>query len=83
MKVWKNDVIEWVIAESPEDAEVVLSETYRKNGDYGYVSEEPHDWVECPMDKEFTLADGADEVTKTFAEWIAELGRGFLGTTEY
>lgn len=82
LKVYENDVTEWVIAESPKDASSVLLAA-------GYVDTLPpeDEWQECDPNRTWELAgeftaDGQPE-TRTFAEWIARIGRGVLGTTEY
>lgn len=80
LKAFSNDTVEWVIAESPEAATQIMVE------EMGCTYDDPPEWEECPLDKSFTYHGdgGADEpVTKTFREWIAEKGRGFLATTEY
>lgn len=80
LRVFRNDVIEWVIAASPEDAVQVMLETGAPAPD------DPDEWKECPLDKTWTCQEAHDErdlVTLTFREWIARKGRSFLGTTEY
>lgn len=80
LKLYKNDVIEWVVAESPEDATaIMLSEKMHYD--------DPPEWEELPMDSKWTLfgqfTDDGKDLTLTAAEWIARQGRGFLGTTEF
>lgn len=80
LKVYRNDVTEWVVAESPEDAEKVVAETGAPPPD------DPNEWIECSPDKEWTCHDfdgKGNTKTMTFREWIAHTGRGYLGTTEY
>lgn len=79
LKVWANDVVDWVIAESPEDADSVCLEHI------GYPPDDPYEWTELSMDSVITLHmdDGRGTVEKTCADWIAEQGRCFLGSTEY
>lgn len=81
LKVFRNDVTEWVIATSPEDADKVVAETGAPAPD------DENEWKECNLDKTWTCqeAEGqnAGSVTHTFREWIALKGRCYLGTTEY
>lgn len=79
LKVYENDVTEWVIAESPEDATRIIEEQM------GFAHDDPPEWAECDLDRVWTLEEGPTGVpiSKTFREWIASEGRGFLGTTEY
>ena len=87
LKVWANDVTDWVIAESAADARVVMNEHIGP----GYPGEDddqiaPEDeWTPEPDDKtlEIRTDDGRGVVKKTCAEWVAESGRGFLASTEY
>lgn len=81
LRVYRNDVIEWVIAESPEEAAELAKE---------YAGEPDPDWETGPwraLPDDDTLAiedeDLALVVTKTCAEWVASNGRGFLASTEY
>lgn len=77
LRVWRNDVTDWVIAESPEDATAIM------HAEYGSTYDDEDEWRECPNDKPFTYHGDDGDITKTFGEWIAEKGRGFLATTEY
>lgn len=65
LKLFMNEAEDFVIAESPEDATVVM----RENG----MHLEPDDeWSEYPADKSFTFThDDRREETKTAAEWCA------------
>lgn len=80
LKAFKNGVIEWVIAETPEEATKIILKTYEVP-----LDEVDTDWVECAPEKLFTYNedDGVTQTTKPFREWIAQKGRGFLATTEY
>lgn len=84
LRVFKNDVTEWVIARSPEDASAVLLEHYQTTGCDSFPPEQ-FDWEECPLDAAFTYHDDNDgsSTTKLFQEWVVEKGRGFLATTEF
>lgn len=81
LKVYRNDIIEWVIARSPEDASDLVKE---------HAGEPDPDWDTGPWralpdDDVLTIEDEdlATVVTKTCAEWVASNGRGFLASTEY
>lgn len=84
LHVYEYADCEWVIANDPEDAFVVLGITER-DGDFDPPKQ-------LPDDKLFGIwcgEDGkpADHQLGTFrklpcSEWIALLGRGYLGTTE-
>lgn len=82
LKVFNNDVVEWVVAHSAEDANAILVEM----GQTLDPTDDPIEWQECPPEEEWTLDDadgkGARE-THTFADWASLKGRGYLGTTEY
>lgn len=84
LKVFKNDVTEWVIALSPEDATDVIKET---NGwgdkDVAEYYSDDLEWEECDPDKDFTFQGDSGPVTKPFKDWVAQEGRGYLATTEY
>ena len=85
MHVFKNEITEWVIAESPEDAVAVFLEhvggTREDHEDYDF------DFVQCPDGEPLTIRTddgpaGTERRTQTCAEWAAEEGRGFLASTE-
>lgn len=79
LHVYRNKVIDWVIAESPSDADAVLIE----HG--GGPPDEPSEWEQLPDDRVIWIRDedlvGRQE--KTCAEWAAERGRCFLASTEF
>jgi hypothetical protein len=82
MHIYVNKVIDWVIAESVDDANAVLSEHY------GYTLEQLIDddtqiTEQLPDDKPLTLDEDGSKTTLTAAEWIAKEGRCLLGSTEY
>lgn len=81
LKVYRNDVIEWVIARSPEDAAELVKE-YAGEPD---SDDEPATWRALPDDKVLAIGDedSGTVATKTCAEWVASNGRGFLASTEY
>ncbi len=81
--VWRNDVIEWVIASSPAECNVICAEQMGET--LAYVEEAEHVWVPLTHDHVLNMHmdDGRGSVEQTCAEWIAEQGRGFLGSTEY
>ena len=83
MNVYANNVIEWVVADSVEDAREVMREHYR-NWDCGPIEEADMDFEIVPGDKVLSLDEGNEQTTKrTAKEWAALKGRGFLMTTEY
>lgn len=82
LHVYKNDVIDCIVAESAEDARAIgLS--------YAGNSEEYRDleYSQLPDDQLKTIDwdDGgeAGKITMTCAEWCAKNGKGFLCSTEY
>ena len=93
MKCFTNDT-DTVIADDIEDAWVVwCGHTGELREDYD--AEDGWAWEEIPLDKELTIwcdwegipdtpdTDGVEEKTKTVAQWIESMGRGFLCSTEY
>lgn len=79
LSVFKNDVIDWVIARDEADAQRVCAEHYE-------TSVEDYDggvWVRLP--RESIVDVSGPDVTdgRTCGEWIATEGRGFLCSTEY
>ena len=81
MHVYENNVIEWVVAESVDDAKKVLREHYQ-NWDCG--DEIDLDFKQTPDERVLTRDEcRGDAVRKTAADWAKEVGRGFLMTTEY
>ena len=87
LKCFKNDVIDWVIAETPEKATEIFIKIYGKEfmEDLKEVGDEIY-WEEESPDTELTINDenlpGGSQ-KKTVAEWIKEQGTGFLCSTEY
>ena len=77
MRVYRNDVVDWVIAESEEDAAKVWEESC---GD-DYSVDDLGKWEVAEDDEVITLLEDEGPVAKTCKEWAAE-GRGFLGSTE-
>jgi hypothetical protein len=91
--VFKNGVIDWVIATDPEHAARVWCEHTGYSLDE-YVEEfgAPADeWEQVPDDETISIRDYWDEptreeldLTKTAAEWAAHEGKPcFLCSTEY
>jgi hypothetical protein len=80
LSVWTNDC-DYVVAESADDADAITKERWP-----GHVGNADH-WSECHGDGPFTLYGSGDRstlgVTKTFAEWAAERGRGYFCTSEF
>jgi hypothetical protein len=83
LRVWKNRIVEWVIAETPEDATKRLRIHFCEIGEP--FAELDTSWTECPADKPLTM--DCDDVDRKFtrlpAQWAALQGPGFLGSTEY
>jgi hypothetical protein len=99
LHVFANDVVDWVVAESPEDADLIMKEYY--GGDY--EPEEYGEFIQLKDDEEITileedtlispqLPDKCTIIEKT--EWTRRVkatarawadceGRGFLCSTEY
>ncbi len=78
MTLWHSDY-EWVVAESPDDATLVLVETHGgKPEDFSEDTWTP--WGEARV---LSITDDRDiKTTLTGAEWAAR-GRAYIGTTEY
>jgi hypothetical protein len=81
LHVFKNDVTEWVVAASPEDATQVLLEL----GTSLSLEELDTDWVLLPDDATLPMNNDDDDEreTKTCGEWASSHGRGLLGSSEY
>lgn len=87
LHVYRNNVIEWVVAESHEQAVQQIMSYYEND-----LGEKPEDWdpknyifVQEPDDKLLVMYDESDDMRaeKTCAEWAAECGLGLLGSTEW
>lgn len=85
LSVYRNDVIDHVIAESEEDALAVLLETGCYGSSADDLTETATVFERVPDDKVIAIdmQDGGPKQFKTAAEWIAQEGRGFLCSTEY
>ncbi len=73
LHVWTDDE-EWVVARDAQDARAVMAEI-------GCDLDPDIEFELCPDDQVFTIyqdEQGSDAVTKTFAEWAAGNGRGYL-----
>lgn len=84
LHVFKNDVIDWVIAASAEDATRVWEEHNGASWADVTGDDEAPEWVQEPDDKVLWVRDdegGRNE--KSCEAWAAELGRSFLASTEY
>lgn len=84
LHVFKNDVIDWVIAANLEDATRVWEEHNGSSWADVTGDDEPPEWIQEPDDKVLWVRDdegGRNE--KTCAALAAELGRRFLASTEY
>ena len=80
--VYRNNVIDWVIAESPEDAARAWEEHMGVSWDDA-TDDGPPEWVRLPDDQVLRINEEGTVVEKTCAEWVRDQGRGFLGSTEY
>ena len=81
LHVFRNDVIDWVIATDPADATRVWEE---HSGDT-YDADIYAEWLRLPDEDTLEIDDGEGgaRVEKTCAELVAKHGRGFLASTEY
>ena len=81
LHVYANDVIDWIVASSPEEARTLAIEELG-SGHYDIESEE---YELCSDDEPLTIRDEDknERVTKTCAEWCADNGKGFLCSTEH
>ena len=83
LHVYENEVTDWIVAESSDEARAIGLE---QSGD----SEEYKDleYTQCPDDQPLTVHSddgpvGNESETMTCAEWCAKEGKGFLCSTEY
>ena len=70
-----TDDEEFVIADSPEDADAVMR-------DLKYDGP-AMPWTQMPDERPFTFDDGQAIVKKTCGEWCAERGRGYFCAENY
>jgi hypothetical protein len=88
LKCYKNGVVEWVIAESPEGAtREWCKQMGEDNRDYMDESDEEY-WEEVSMDSVLRIYDDRDYPEtgykwQTVREWIEQCGAGYLCSTEY
>lgn len=91
LKMFKNDVTEWVIAKDLEEVWKVYEEhTGLKQDD---PDNEDIEWKECPPESTLTYhgdaedydLDGSEEdATKTCAQWAKHVGKPcYFATTEF
>ena len=84
LKVWANGVIDWVVAESAEDARAVANEHTGGPGDDDDEIPAGDEWEAEPDDKVLSIhGDEGGTEEKTCAVWVAQNGRCFLCSTEY
>ena len=84
LRVFRNDVIDWVIAESPADATRAWEEHNGDTWENCTGDDERPSWRELANDEVLNVRDDdGDSVEKTCAEWVRDHGRGFLCSTEY
>jgi hypothetical protein len=82
LHVYANEVVEWMVAESPDDAIKVWEETTGMN----YADEDGGTFEQEPDDKVIWIGfEENDEETerKTCREWANEKGRCYLCSSEY
>lgn len=81
LRVWKNGVVEWVIAATPEEAtrhlQIHLCEIGLPFDDMD------RSWQECRPWRSLTMTTNEGKFTRLPAQWAALQGPGFLGSTEY
>lgn len=82
LKVYTNDV-EHIIGEDLDDVREVLVDLYGDDNDF-----DADDWREVDRESSLTVdfhedAPERGKETKTVREWIVEMGRGLLCSTEY
>lgn len=83
LKVFRNDVTEWVVAKDVEDARAVIRDYYTEMlAGEGDVDD---DMTECPPERvlKIDLDNGEGSVELACAEWAIKNGRGFLASSEY
>lgn len=89
LKCFKNDVTDWIIAETKEEATKILIAIYGEEfmEDIREVGDELY-WNEVPLNSTLSIHDDSEDPSvgstkKTVRDWIAEKGRGHLCSTEY
>lgn len=81
LRVWRNNIIEWVIATGPRDASRIINHELQH---LEFDARRPiEDWEVVPDDKVIGVDMDGRIVKRTAAEWVDVNGRGFLATTEY
>lgn len=85
LKVYENEVTEWVVAESHEEATELLKAHYNMTEEEFLEAHENGKvhWISCNLERNFTYQSDDGPITKSFAEWIELKGKGFLATSEY
>lgn len=88
LHVYSNDVVDWFVAESPEEAREFGIAYAKQCGSDGEMYEEftADDYTKEPDDKLLTINDEREpegKWTMTCAEWCRANGKGFLCSTEY
>lgn len=78
LHVFENDVIDWIVAESADEARQIAFEHSGKSDEYADL-----EYTQCPDDQPLTINEDGNETTKTCAEWCTINGKGFLCSTEY
>lgn len=84
LHVYSNSVIDHFIAESKEEAKALGLE-YAKQLGLDLELYEDEEYTQLPDDKKLVIFDEDEDSTKTkkCSEWAADIGKGFLSTTEY
>jgi hypothetical protein len=79
LHVYENDVIDYVVATSVEEAKELMSKAFDDVEEYLET-----EYIQVPDDKELTInSDDEGLLTHTCAEWCKINGKGFLCSTEY
>ncbi len=84
LHVYRNKIVEWVVAASPEDAAKVLLHHHDGSAD---PEELDLKFAQEPDDKLLRIVEydgpGGDNQTLSCKEWASINGRGFLCSTEF
>lgn len=89
LSVWSFGDCEWVIAHSMEDARTVWKEftgaTEPATEEDVWEKVDPGETMTFWCDAEGKICEVEDgtKLTKTAAEWVAQLGRCYMGSTEW
>jgi hypothetical protein len=85
LKLWYNES-DWVIAKDPDDAWAVLTEQTgltRADFDKGDASDFWKEWTRPLAIHDGDAPPSMNAPRKTPEQWIAEKGRGYIGSSEW